>query len=996
VLRRASGEHPTVRLCGPRENPSTGRTIVDGLTLSLLLLAIFCAESFDAARETIVSLRETPSVPDRAATEAAPDWLPMTWAIVATVGGLLGAYVACRVILIVEGLSQGQVSRHRLIRFLHRRLSWWAYGALVVWILWQATGVAVIAGEDLPGWIGFALHCVAIGAAITAAGAGGAVMGDATSAWQRASVVRLQLVFLLMLFLLVFRAPFTSDQLTDVLRAWGDESQSRAIAGIAAALLLGAACRASAVRLLVPTADDPTARWPQAARSAVQGARQAHERVANRRMAQPVLVGAATCALLLLGLEATAFLVLGAALIAWVTEPQTPPSPDPDHESERRRLRRLAGTLGVAPLAILLVGLVSAAVGSLLLPSGPSGADKALFAWTAVVVVLFGLLAARAHAASGVPTELDKKIPGWVFGGVGLGSALVVLWKPTFGAWLLFGFAGMLAFKAFGERGARELWGGWGVALGTAVAVCFEPIEASRAFGAFGVALFGATGILAALHIAGSVALRRRTRYRLRGRERSAPVVLLLVAWVAVACASAPERSHQARTVATKERAIELDAAVEAWLDARAVPSKGKDPPEYVPMLLVAASGGGSKAAYWADLVLDCIIGKGAPSMDTDECGKSDRAPQRFKHLFLTSSVSGGSIGIHHMVNHRHDVGRDTLWVNKTAGREILSPVVAWGMFHDLPSFLLGIHTDPGRCARRLGCPLNADRALVQEAAIGVPADGRATAIDDGLLEQSGPITVFNGSVNWGPRRVVLSRVALAHAPSASGCPGAGSERLAGVIDGHDLLVAEDVPLVTAAMLSARFPVLEPAGRLGDRKDATGTDGCKLPPQHAVKVRDGGLVENTGLLTIVDLLPAIQQAIDGWKRKREAERASVDVRLIVVSIDDDVLGVAGDNEYSRGILRVLLQVLDLENPGDRSVRSRRRLKSCEFPGGAYRRISPTPHVGAQAATGWEISQTSRREDLGESLRTGLPGDVVNEIRDMLDGVKPTGCGSSGN
>ena len=38
-------------------------------------------------------------------------------------------------------------------------------------------------------------------------------------------------------------------------------------------------------------------------------------------------------------------------------------------------------------------------------------------------------------------------------------------------------------------------------------------------------------------------------------------------------------------------------------------------------MLHVGASGGGSKAAYWTDLVLDCILGEGAPVEGEDESG---------------------------------------------------------------------------------------------------------------------------------------------------------------------------------------------------------------------------------------------------------------------------------------------------------------------------------------------------------------------------------------
>ena len=47
---------------------------------------------------------------------------------------------------------------------------------------------------------------------------------------------------------------------------------------------------------------------------------------------------------------------------------------------------------------------------------------------------------------------------------------------------------------------------------------------------------------------------------------------------------------------------------------------------------------------------------------------------------------------------------------------------------------------------------------------------------------------------------------------------------------------------------------------------------------------------------------------------------------------------------------------------------------------------------AQAATGWELSRTSRSDDLAESLRTGPAGGKLESLRRMLDGdLSPPGC-----
>jgi hypothetical protein len=72
-----------------------------------------------------------------------------------------------------------------------------------------------------------------------------------------------------------------------------------------------------------------------------------------------------------------------------------------------------------------------------------------------------------------------------------------------------------------------------------------------------------------------------------------------------------------------------------------------------------------------------------------------------------------------------------------------------------------------------------------------------------------------------------------------------------------------------------------------------------------------------------------------------------------------------------------------------SRKARDTITSCQTPDVAYMRISPEPHVGAHAATGWEISQTGRRNDLGRSLEAGTDGSgQITTLRRWLDGVDP--------
>lgn len=961
------------------------------MALAVLLTAMVCAESFNEARATLALLYDRTG----STRGAAPAGLATTWLVVAAVGLAAGLYVAARFVSVATELHPDGTGGNRVATWLRAHVAWFAYSAVAVWVAWQLRGAFEVAHPEDAWWLTPWLHGLAIFLAVVAVAAGGSVPGSATEAWERASVVRVQLLFLAVLFVVVFVAPISSDQIVDVLRAWGDGPASTAVAGIAAALLLGAVLRASASRLLLPDTRPAAGLTPTAVRSLAKPIERPS--LTPDRIVAGVCAGLALIFLLAPGLEAAAILAGGIAVLALATKPIPPDrlarreGEGQKAETDRVSLRRLSNTLGVIPLGILLTGLVAALVGSLLLPSGPSTSDKWLIFCTVAVVVLFGLLAARAHGAPGTPaTSIDEPTPAELVGGIGFFLGLATWLNAAAAAWGLLLLAGALAFRAFGQRGAREVWGGWGVTLGVGLAVYFDPIGVSRSLGAFALTLFGATGAMALLHMAGSVGIRRQLRRDLRGHVFAAPVVLLLLVWALGASYTAPEEAHQARTVAEPEkRTVSLETAVGAWLDRQPVPADGG----YVPMLIVGASGGGSKAAYWTDLVLDCILGRGAPVEGDDECrGAGDKAAERYPRLFLTSSVSGGSVGIHHLLNHEDKAGAKEPWISATAGREVLSPVVGWGMFHDLPAFLLGLPTDPSRCEKRLGCPFDADRALVQEAAIGVFGDGTAANVDDGLLGRSGPVTVFNGAVTksfWRTtgQRVLVSRAALA--PPA-GCASTDDQPAVDAIDGHDLLPGQDIPLVTAAMLSARFPLVEPSARVGTAKDASPPEGCDAPHvEEAVRrLSDGGLHENTGLATIAQLLPGIRRSIDAWKAK-EPGRSDIDVRPIVLSIDDDVLHVTGDTEYASG-----LDAIFEGEPDRRSIRVRKRLRGCnEFRGVAFRRISPTPHVGAQAATGWAISETSRREDLGESLRSreGTPNDGVQEIRDMLDGAQRPTC-----
>ena len=176
--------------------------------------------------------------------------------------------------------------------------------------------------------------------------------------------------------------------------------------------------------------------------------------------------------------------------------------------------------------------------------------------------------------------------------------AYAVRWVPDVATVLMLAGTLALALRLLGESGGLALWAAWGAGIGMVGAVFAEPLTAARSYGALALAMTTFALILAMLHAAASLAARRTPI----GPLQRVPVVALLAGWIAVAWVTAPAELHQARTVKTSGAPTTFKQAVHAWLDAQ---PKRKGP---LPMLIVGASGGGSKAAYWTDLVIDCAL----------------------------------------------------------------------------------------------------------------------------------------------------------------------------------------------------------------------------------------------------------------------------------------------------------------------------------------------------------------------------------------------------
>jgi hypothetical protein len=251
------------------------------------------------------------------------------------------------------------------------------------------------------------------------------------------------------------------------------------------------------------------------------------------------------------------------------------------------------------------------------------------------------------------------------------------------------------------------------------------------------------------------------------------------------------------------------------------------------PIFIVAAEGGGIRAAYWAAFVLAKL---------------EDRSPGFSRQVFAVSGVSGGSLG---------GAVFAALAAEKESGRALpcgdLSACTAGILGHDFLSPALARMVAPDLVQRFLPVPLPlTDRAHALE-------DGWADAWEEEVgtarfdqpfqeLWRGGgaaavPSLVLNGTHVESGRRIVATNLRW------------GSNDLR---DTYDLLrvVGSDLPLKTAVHNSARFTYISPAGTMRPR----GVSPWRPWGQDRGHVVDGGYFENSGTVTAMELVSALQQA----------------------------------------------------------------------------------------------------------------------------------------
>ncbi|HEX4631234.1 MAG TPA: patatin-like phospholipase family protein [Chthoniobacterales bacterium] len=449
------------------------------------------------------------------------------------------------------------------------------------------------------------------------------------------------------------------------------------------------------------------------------------------------------------------------------------------------------------------------------------------------------------------------------------------------------------------------------------------------------------------------------------------PLIGLLIAW-AMLC-SLWNDNHRIRTVSIEPPLVlpadsgkpPVQHAFATWHEAvqKAYPlATNGSSPAVRPVFIVATEGGGIRAAYWTALVLAALEDQ---SLDQRKAWSQTHPgqpppPDFVSHLFAVSGVSGGSLGAvvfnalvaenvaYPMKDRAHDILR----------QDFLSPTLAAMFFPDLIQRFLPFRIPPADRGgvlekaweygwertisgqekandqpNRLGSPL---RKLWSDWRGNVPLP--ALFLNGTRVESGKRIITSNVSINPG------SRIDFADAEDAE------------VKLGND--VSHDMPLSTAAHMSARFTYVSPAGLLPDGG-------------HVV---DGGYFENSGAATALEVLYEVEAAIQSAGSGEVVVPVIIEIRNGPTKEKPDITSAAATpapSDKQEFLSEALAPVSTLLNTRDaRGTFSQAAIKSEQ------------DSVNPQLANWFLIGLHESPVPL--PLGWMLSGDAANEMRSQLD------------
>lgn len=779
--------------------------------------------------------------------------------------------------------------------------------------------------------------------------------GERARRWRHAlGAVRLQII-VVVIYAVLLHGPIAGPQSADVLLRWvqfEDAELIDAIIGIVFTLWLGGVTYAAARTLLVQDQFAPA------------------QRIGSRRT---MAIGVALVAGGLIALvmsQPPGLVVLGGLVVLYGTLALIEGEP----RVRGHRLGppgRLPLVIGAVPAASLGLAMQSAAIGELVYAGEPR--LWLLLAFGAVLQLAAWVMVTETPSLDRFVSPVARQLSHRIVGG-----------RPeaNLGVILSAGALGLLAVRIWTDP--------WRVSdlLGT-VAI-FAAFCTAASLIAFAVAQFDhrhqPPAVLAAL-----------------GIQRH-PVLIGLAVWMAIVFALGVGPGYHDARVQPTGTALGIATVEDVWtrwkdgngLDAPAAVPPGRR--RATPLVLVATSGGGIRAAYWTANSLDRVFGP-------------DRAG--WPSVFAISGASGGSVGSAFYAA-RILRGEDRAdWVEHRLGADHLAPTWASTLFADVPQGfgLLDVGHDRAEVLERsleqswtgrdaLGGILG--KAKPSSGPLATGLRGRWNADASVPPRRRLPLFLFNAtSVQDGCRINVsvldadlrhrdragecLSLAALDRRPRDRARPAA----FGATEDVVDVLCnSHDVRLSTASMLSARFPFVTPSGRLDDcDEDAS---------SYAV---DGGYFDNTGASALTELWTAVSPRVQAFNEASE-DRCVVPVFLQLDNTYEQVAASVSTRpppELAAPLLTVL-RVIGI-GPGREASAKQNAGVLFDRPSAAgvkaYARIFPTAHPGTSPPLGWTLSRITMK-DMDDQLELPHNERAIARVREWLSGgltcgPRPTGA-----
>jgi len=388
--------------------------------------------------------------------------------------------------------------------------------------------------------------------------------------------------------------------------------------------------------------------------------------------------------------------------------------------------------------------------------------------------------------------------------------------------------------------------------------------------------------------------------------------------------------------------------------DNHKVRTRGPLPPEFVrlsladqikawqqaggtgPIFVVATEGGGIRAAYWTTTVLT--------QLEKQSKGQFSR------HLFAISGVSGGSVGA---VVYASLVAENDPNPVKRAGDmlafDALGPTLADMLQPDLVQRFVPIGFLPDR-ARAL------ERAWEEGWKRTEPHNDNFAAGFSTLYTKARPgpfpSLFLNGTIVESGERIITSNTKI------------DPDIFTGASDSLDQIDL-DVRRSTAALLSARFTYVSPAGTVMKRQLAGDCQNCYAVCCHIV---DGGYFENSGAATATEIVNAL---------KRQPQPQPVYAIII---------RYVGDNPFKPEMIanEVLSPVRALLATRDaRAVIARKQLRDAVGPPNVFEfDLRPTT---PSLPLGWVLSDVTRGS-IDEQMTKGPNVQTANALIAKIGGT----------